>query len=164
MKGVGSVCLGETLENSRCNQGACTGKYSTNTYSDTHSLYRKQSYANDVKPNSSQKFPLGTFIKTERRSCYQNDYGRYNTLDDAKFACSNDSECLGIYDVYCNGPPFYLCPKGKELKISKSSCTYIKGMFISFCSKNINVNQSFFIIMSLFLIMNDAIEQSWHTK
>ena len=75
---------------------------------------------------------IASFTKTASRSCYQNDYGRYETLDEAKYACSNDSECSGIYDVFCNGPPFVLCPKKEDLKYSKLSCTYIKGMFISF--------------------------------
>ena len=75
---------------------------------------------------------IASFTKTASRSCYQNDYGRYDTLDEAKLACSNDSECSGIYDVFCNGPPFVLCPKKEEFKHSKSSCTYIKGMLISF--------------------------------
>ena len=75
---------------------------------------------------------IASFTKTASRSCYQNDYGRYDTLDEAKLACSNDSECSGIYDVFCNGPPFVLCPMKEDLKYSKSSCTYIKGMLFHF--------------------------------
>ena len=68
-------------------------------------------------------------IKSEGKSCYRNHYGRYATLELAKSACLNASECVGVYDMFCNGPPFYLCPREKKLKISKSSCTYIKGIF-----------------------------------
>ena len=69
-----------------------------------------------------------TFVKAEKKTCNANAYGNYETLDEAKYNCSIDTECQGIYDMNCNGPDFKLCPIQKKIRNSSTgtSCVYVK--------------------------------------
>ena len=56
-------------------------------------------------------------------------YGsRFDDLDSAKYNCSVDSSCAGIYDDYCDedGNFFYLCEKGTFVDTSYDICVYNK--------------------------------------
>ena len=59
--------------------------------------------------------------------CIQ-DYGTFETFDEAKEACSSDPNCNAIYDHNCdNDDDFVLCAKNTELKMSTiGSCIYPK--------------------------------------
>ena len=70
------------------------------------------------------------YTKVELKHCWPDKYGSYNTLDDAKAACTADSNCGGVYDLSCDGAPFYLCPETATLYTSSASCVYCKGRFI----------------------------------
>ena len=70
---------------------------------------------------------LESFTK-EQKSCYDNKYGSFATMQDAKLVCLEDSKCIGVYDQHCDGEnSFSLCPREHDLESSTSSCTYIKG-------------------------------------
>ena len=43
------------------------------------------------------------YIKLLYKHCNDDDYGSYDTVDEAKSACNSDSNCNGVYDHYCNG-------------------------------------------------------------
>ena len=65
------------------------------------------------------------FTKLENTHCYDEKYGEYETLDEAKVVCHSDSNCIAVYDNSCdNKNAFYLCPKGLPLEDSPTSCIY----------------------------------------
>ena len=67
------------------------------------------------------------------QECSDATYGSYDTVDEAKIACSSIDHCKGVYDVTCNGEdPIYLCPRGSEFEESDwESCVYQRGMLTS---------------------------------
>ena len=66
-----------------------------------------------------------------RRHCHDDKYGAYDTLQEAKYACTLDINCSGMYDYDCRGWPFYLCPKYSIYPLANvrkhRSCVYVKG-------------------------------------
>ena len=64
-------------------------------------------------------------------------YGEYPNLIDAQNACSQQDDCIGVYDWECNNKEFSLCTKGwQERSSNHGSCAYMKGrgnLFIIFC-------------------------------
>ena len=58
--------------------------------------------------------------------CDDDNYGYYQNVEEAKEACSNDSNCAAIYDNSCDDHGVSLCPLGYTEKQSSSSCLYIK--------------------------------------
>ena len=74
------------------------------------------------------------YTKQEGKHCWNSKYGNYPSLEEAQSACSADSNCQGVYDLWCDTlDSYYLCPAKKssgdafELKPSGSSCVYTKG-------------------------------------
>ena len=69
-----------------------------------------------------------TYEQQTLKHCNSNKYGpAYSTLSLAQAACSSDSNCRGVYNVYCkNSGSFYLCPTSADLQKSRSSCVYEK--------------------------------------
>ena len=57
----------------------------------------------------------------------QNTYGQYTHLNLAKTECTNDSQCIGVYEASCdkNGP-FMLFKKGFVTSIYGKHCIYKK--------------------------------------
>ena len=68
-----------------------------------------------------------SYKKLEKKHCYYDKYGSYETLDEAIVACNSDKNCSKVYDDGCdNEGPFALCPrKSAELNASLS-CLYVK--------------------------------------
>ena len=64
-----------------------------------------------------------------------NRYGGYSTIAEAIVACDLDSECKGIFDNFCDGTGFTLCPSVGEYENSTKSCTYRKGNISNFVTK-----------------------------
>ena len=58
--------------------------------------------------------------------CDDDNYGYYENVEEAKEACSNDSNCAAIYDNYCDDHVVQLCPSGYTEKASSASCLHIK--------------------------------------
>ena len=58
--------------------------------------------------------------------CDDDNYGYYENVEEAKEACSKDSNCAAIYDNSCDDHGVSLCPLGYTEKQSSSSCLYIK--------------------------------------
>ena len=55
-------------------------------------------------------------------------YGDYKTLEKAQEDCTNDVDCIGVYDWQCNNTEFSLCPVGYDERMSEyDSCVYMKG-------------------------------------
>ena len=56
-------------------------------------------------------FLAGNFKKINDKYCDEADfYHYYFTFKSAQNACITDSNCLGIYDKFCNGKLWHLCP------------------------------------------------------
>ena len=71
------------------------------------------------------------YTTLETKACSNGRYGRYDTLNQAKKACSADSHCSGVYDPYGDGGKhgFNLCPKGIDFEdVSWDSIIFQKGM------------------------------------
>jgi len=73
------------------------------------------------------------YTKQEGKHCWNSKYGNYPSLEEAQTACSADSNCQGVYDLWCDTlDSYYLCPAKTssgdafELKPSGSSCVYTK--------------------------------------
>ena len=70
---------------------------------------------------------MGRMVHTMCIPAY-NLYGEYRSLEDAKDACNEQSDCFAVYDYLCDGKDFSLCPTGeKERKSKFASCIYKKG-------------------------------------
>ena len=64
--------------------------------------------------------------------CLQ-DYGSFNSLDEAKASCDADPTCGKINDEECDGIHFKLCKKGITLESSsRGTCVYDKEGKIRF--------------------------------
>ena len=59
-----------------------------------------------------------------------NTFNQYEQLSDAKVACSNDSNCIGIYEASCdkNGP-FTLLKNGFVTSEFGTNCIYKKKQY-----------------------------------
>ena len=67
------------------------------------------------------------YTKVEKKHCNNDKYGSYETLNDAKSACTSDENCSGVYGYGCdNAYRFYLCPSTSAAETSSSSCIYVK--------------------------------------
>ena len=54
-------------------------------------------------------------------------YGSYESLEEAKLACINDTECIAVQDSFCDGiGDFHLCKKGIKSPNIKS-CIRVKN-------------------------------------
>ena len=54
-----------------------------------------------------------------------NKYGKHTQLNSAKMTCSNDNQCIGIYDDFCdNIGPFFLLKKGFVTSFSDPNCIH----------------------------------------
>ena len=51
-------------------------------------------------------------------------YGNYPTLDEAKFACTNDQECGKVLNLKCDGKKFRLCKNGSAIAFHNEDCIY----------------------------------------
>ena len=56
-------------------------------------------------------------------------YGEYDTVEEAKLACTSDFNCQAVYDIGCDGHKnHYLCSSDSVYMGSHmSSCVYHKG-------------------------------------
>ena len=76
------------------------------------------------------------FIKLPERSCLNDKYGNYDSLQAAKDACKKDANCFYVYDEFCdNIGPIHLCQKNVTLlkSATSKSCVYATaGNFILF--------------------------------
>ena len=64
----------------------------------------------------------------ENQQCAADKYGNYDSVEDAKAACSSDPNCQSVYDSGCDEQfphGVYLCPFGSPYGSSNiSSCIY----------------------------------------
>ena len=62
----------------------------------------------------------------ELKHCWGDKYGNYDSVEDAKAACSLDPNCQSVYDRDCDDSTndVYLCPLGSSYENSSSSCIY----------------------------------------
>jgi len=68
------------------------------------------------------------YIQTKKKHCYYDKYGNYDTLEEAKLACTADKKCSKVYDDGCdNAGPFYLCPNNSTNRNASLSCIYLKN-------------------------------------
>jgi len=67
------------------------------------------------------------YTKFINRECDADKYGSYETLEEAKDACSADKHCKGVYDDDCNGNQFYLCPGPSFYNWHRHSCIINKA-------------------------------------
>ena len=69
----------------------------------------------------------GNYCKMEKKHCSGDHYGSYNSVDDAKAACSVDSNCQSVYHSGCStSGTVFLCLIGSSYSTSTSSCIYEK--------------------------------------
>ena len=69
------------------------------------------------------------YKKMDKKHCYDDRYGRFSTIQSAKDACSNDTNCQGVYDQGCNSRAneIFLCPTSATYETSSSSCIFHKN-------------------------------------
>ena len=78
----------------------------------------------------SRYLKIGDFVKVNSAHCQKSAYGRHDTLIEAKLACNEDIECLGVYDQKCDGSFSYrLCPISNLTEYSIDSCLHRKKEF-----------------------------------
>jgi len=79
------------------------------------------------------------YIKNELKQCWNDKYGSYVSMADAKWACNYDSNCKGVYDTDCDGKgTYHLCPNDATYVDSGKSCIYDKTACkdkTSYCAK-----------------------------
>ena len=62
-----------------------------------------------------------------------NTYGEYNSLNVAKMACLNDTQCMGVYEASCNkNGPFALFKNNFVTKLYGVNCIYKRIMYGKF--------------------------------
>ena len=66
------------------------------------------------------------YKKIAGKSCFNDKYESYYTLQDAKLACSSDPRCKAIYEDGCNDSEFFLCPESATFYDSWFSCIFEK--------------------------------------
>ena len=66
------------------------------------------------------------FAKKLKKHCFDDQYGSYDSLDEALFVCAMDENCEKIYDNGCVGGPYTLCPLKSVEMASSGSCLYMK--------------------------------------
>jgi hypothetical protein len=112
---------------------ACTGVYDQGCDAGPNDIYLCGAVPNGYSDSGFsciyEKPKVVTYIKMEKKHCWGQKYGSYNTVADAKVACSSDAACTGVYDNGCNAEAgtIYLCgavPNGYST--SGSSCVYKK--------------------------------------
>ena len=98
------------------------------------------------------------YTKFEKIQCYDESYGSYDSLAEAKLACSSDSRCTGVYDQGCDSESgdIFLCPMQPPFfNSSTKSCMYVKSKQ---GRHNISMNKSCFhsscYIISVTSILN----------
>ena len=78
---------------------------------------------------------VSDYTKLSKKSCYDDRYGSYYTIQEAMTACSSDENCQGVYDIGCDaqGGDIYLCPTSATFKddnqmhiTDPTSCIYQK--------------------------------------
>ena len=82
----------------------------------------------------------GGYIEREWGDCKYNKNNSYDTLTNAKVACSADETCLGVFKVRKRGN-FSLCPVGGfTQRLASDDYIYRKvdpsGMYCSLCTVN----------------------------
>ena len=78
-------------------------------------------------------FHLGNgYVRVNWKKC--DTYGglMYDKFIDAERVCSNDENCLGVYDYY-DDDNYRLCPTSKSLKYSPESSVYRKTEYSGDC-------------------------------
>ena len=72
------------------------------------------------------------FEKLVKAKCWDDKYGSYGTLNEAKIACKSDKTCAAVYDPGCNDAnECYLCPNDTlewDYKKSSPDCVYLKAV------------------------------------
>ena len=59
-----------------------------------------------------------------------NLYDQHEYLNEAKIACVNDSQCIGVYEDSCNKiGPFMLLKSGFLTSVSGTNCIYKKTTY-----------------------------------
>ena len=59
-----------------------------------------------------------------------NLYDQHTHLNEAKIACVNDSQCIGVYEDSCNKiGPFVLLKSGFLTSVSGTNCIYKKTTY-----------------------------------
>ena len=66
-----------------------------------------------------------TYLQRNKMFC-KGKYGEYSKFEDAQAACTEDSNCVAVYDNKCDGGTFHLCPKKHYYRSSASSCIFAK--------------------------------------
>lgn len=67
-----------------------------------------------------------SFTKKYRTSCRKSKYNKFSSLQGAQNECIKDDNCSRVYDRWCDGNTWYLCPHGSIVSFSLFSCTYLK--------------------------------------
>ena len=69
----------------------------------------------------------------DKQHCETDRYGSFSTMKSAKDACSNDTNCQGVYDRDCKSGgsnlvnDIHLCPTSATYSESSSGCIYQKN-------------------------------------
>ena len=70
---------------------------------------------------------LDAYVKTKGKRCSVKNHTMYQTLIEAKVACTlQRNDCWGIYDDSCDGNDYYICEKNSKILSSqvKNTCIY----------------------------------------
>ena len=95
------------------------------------------------------------YIKIEHSNCAGSQ--RFNTIHDAKMACSLDAKCIGVLEEDCERSlTYYLCQEDIKKDIEVVSCVHKKretaGLFLIY--HEIYIYVSTISIMQIFFILN----------
>ena len=68
------------------------------------------------------------YHKVEQYSCWDDKYGLYDSVEDAKAACSLDANCQAVSQSSCDESlnEVFLCPFGASYVSGSVSCIYEK--------------------------------------
>ena len=89
-----------------------------------------------VRPSILRIYPRlyilsSEYVKSVDAYCDQTS-GNYQTLLEAKLACTTDSSCSAITDYECEGTRYWLCTGA--IKVSAAgSCAWFQGKHQTFC-------------------------------
>ena len=71
----------------------------------------------------------------KEKHCWGDHYGSFPTIQSAKDACSNDTNCQGVYDQGCDSGAndIFLCQTSTTYSSSSSSCIFQKNVNGMYC-------------------------------
>ena len=90
-------------------------------------------YTYIYKYNTRKIFILGTYVKVNETACstpYETT-AKFDTIDQAKSACSADSNCVAVFDNDCDesAQDIFLCSLNSTISESETGdCIYKKNL------------------------------------